>query len=74
MSVVRVPGYAVAEIVLDPARGFGRPIFARGGACVAEALGMFLAGERLHVVAEEYGVPTDHLEDAVRVELAARMP
>lgn len=65
--LIRLPAYEVAEVVVDPARGFGQPIFARGGARLEDALALFRAGEPLDVVAEEYGVPHDELEDAVRI-------
>ena len=65
--LIRLPAYEVAEIVVDPARGFGQPIFARSGTRLEDALGMFRAGEPLDVVADEYGIPRDHLEDAVRI-------
>ena len=29
---IQPPAYMVAEVVVDPNRGFGQPIFARGGA------------------------------------------
>lgn len=67
MRLIRLPAYEVAEIVVDPSRGFGQPIFVRGGARLEDALGLFRAGEPLDVVADEYGIPRDHLADAVRV-------
>jgi uncharacterized protein (DUF433 family) len=67
VQLIRLPAYEVAEIVVDPTRGFGQPIFARGGARLEDALGLFRAGEPLDVVADEYGIPGDHLEDAVRI-------
>lgn len=72
VDVVRLPAYEVAEVIVDPTRGFGQPIFARGGARLEDALALFRAGEPLDVVAEEYGVPRAQLEDAVRV--ATRVP
>jgi len=57
----------MVEVTVDPTRGFGQPIFARGGARLEDALEMFRAGEPLHAVAQEYGVPAEHLEDVVRV-------
>jgi len=70
-QVLRLPGYASAGVIADPARGFGQPIFADGGARLDDVLGLFRAGEPLSVVAEEYGVPGDALEDAVRVATQA---
>ena len=67
VQLIRLPAYEVAEVVVDPARGFGQPIFARGGARLEDALALFRAGEPLDVVAEEYGVPRAQLEDAVRI-------
>jgi len=43
----------------------------RGGARLDDALGLFRAGEPLDVVADEYGIPRDHLEDAVRIATRA---
>jgi len=65
--LIRLPAYEVAELVVDPERGFGQPVFARGGARLEDALSMFRAGESLDVVADEYGVPVEELEDAVRI-------
>lgn len=58
---------AARDLVVDPERGFGQPIFARGGTRLEDALALFRAGESLDVVADEYGVPRDQLEDAVRI-------
>lgn len=66
-KALHLPAYTVADVVVDPSRGFAQPIFARGGARLEDALAMFRAGEPLEVVSEEYGVPADQLEDAVRV-------
>lgn len=65
--LIKLPGYDRAEIVVDPQRGFGQPTFAHGGARLEDVLGLFWAGESLSTVAEEYGVPEDELEDALRV-------
>ena len=65
--LIRLPAYEVAELVVDPTRGFGQPVFARGGARLEDALSLFRAGESLDVVADEYGIPVNQLEDAVRI-------
>ncbi len=67
VQLICLPAYEVAEVVVGPDRGFGQPIFARGGAHLEDALALFRAGEPLDVVAEEYGVPRAELEDAVRI-------
>ena len=69
--LIRLPRYQVAEVVVDPARGFGQPTFATGGARVEDALAMLRAGEDLEAVAAEYRVPAGHLRDAVRVATLA---
>jgi len=67
VRMIRLPAYETAELVVDPSRGFGQPIFARGGARLEDALALFRAGEPLDVVADEYGIPPEQLEDAVRI-------
>ena len=65
--LIHVPAYEHAEVVVDPARAFGAPVFERGGARVEDVLGRFWAGESLDELSDEFGVPADHLEDVVRV-------
>lgn len=65
--LIHLPGYETADVVVDPTRGFGQPIFARGGARIEDALSLFRAGEALEAVAAEFSVPLVELEDAVRI-------
>jgi uncharacterized protein (DUF433 family) len=65
--LIRVPAYEHAEVIADPTRSFGAPIFERGGARVGDVLERFWAGETLVELADEFGVPVDHLEDVLRV-------
>lgn len=65
--LIHLPAYESADVIVDPARGFGQPIFARGGARIEDALSLFRAGEPLESVAQEYGIPPVQLEDAVRI-------
>jgi uncharacterized protein (DUF433 family) len=65
--LIRVPTYERAEVVADPTRSFGAPIFERGGARVDDVLERFWAGETLNDLADEFGVPVDQFEDVLRV-------
>jgi|CXWL01.1.fsa_nt_gi uncharacterized protein (DUF433 family) len=64
--LIHIPAYA-GEVVCDPTRSFGRPIFTNGGARVDDVLGRFQAGESLDELTREFGVPSSDLEDALRV-------
>lgn len=64
-------GYKDADLYVDPDRGFGQPVFARGGARLADALDLFRAGEPLDLVAHEFGIPSQQLEAALRASLPA---
>ncbi len=66
-ALIHLPAYQVADVIVDPSRGFGQPIFARGGARLEDAIALFQAGETLETVSNEYGVPLGDLEDAVRI-------
>lgn len=66
-QLIHLPQYRVAEVVADPRRGFGQPIFANGGARLEDVLGAFRAGESLNALADEYGIGIAELEDALRV-------
>ena len=66
---LRLSEYRVAEVVVDHRRAAGRPIFARGGVRVAHVLDSYIAGHTAEECCEEYSVPVEHIEDAVRVHL-----
>jgi uncharacterized protein (DUF433 family) len=64
---IHLPIYDRAAVVVDPAKAFGAPIFERGAAKVDDVLERFWAGESLDELSNEFGVPTEQLEDVVRV-------
>jgi uncharacterized protein (DUF433 family) len=66
-ALVHPPVYARADVVCDPQRSFGRPIFVRGGARVDDMLDRFHAGESLADLSDDLGVPVSDIEDALRV-------
>ena len=67
VELFRVPAYRYAEVVVDPTRSSGAPIFVIGGYRVEDIVHRFLAGESISDLTEEFGVPVDHIEDAIRV-------
>lgn len=66
-KLVHLPGYRRRQLIVDPARAFGQPVFARGAAKVSDVMDRFHAGESLTDLSEDFGVPLDDLEDALRV-------
>ena len=66
-ALIRVPAYEHAEVVADPGRAFGAPIFERGGVRVDDVLERFWSGDPLDELSAEFGVPADQLEDVLRV-------
>jgi uncharacterized protein (DUF433 family) len=54
-SLIHVPVYERAEVVADPTRSFGAPVFERGGARVDDVLHRFWAGESLDELSAEFG-------------------
>ena len=66
-SLIHVPAYSHAQVVADPTRSFGAPIFERGGTRVEDVLQRFWAGESLDELVRDFGVPADQLEDVLRV-------
>lgn len=69
-EIVRLSDYRVAEVVVDYRRAGGRPIFAKGGVRVSHVLGSYVAGHTMTECSEEYEVPVEYIEDAVRVHLS----
>ena len=58
-------------VVIDPARSFGQPIFIHGAGRVEDVIDRWRAGDPLVDVAEDFGVPTEDVEDILRVALPA---
>lgn len=66
-TLIRLPGYNHARVVVDPTRSFGAPIFERGAARVEDVLERFWAGDSIQDLTAEFGVPASEVEDLVRV-------
>lgn len=64
-QMIRLPQFGDANVVLDPDRGYGQPVFDVSGVRVADALGPLRAGETFEAVASDYGVSVSDLRDAL---------
>lgn len=71
-SRVRLPTYHRAEVVVDPRIAFGLPLVLNGGARVEDLVDRFVAGDSVADIADDFGVPSEEVEDVIRV--AARVP
>lgn len=65
--LLHLPGYQHRQVIADPTRSFGQPMFIHGAARVSDVMDRFQAGESLLDLAEDFGVPIEDLEDALRV-------
>lgn len=65
-TLIKVPGYRHAEVIVDPERSFGQPILKHGASPLSAILGRFWAGEDLKSLAEDFGADVAELEDVVR--------
>jgi uncharacterized protein (DUF433 family) len=64
-NLIRLPQYQHANVVLDPRRGYGQPVFGNSGIRVSDAIGPLRAGESFEAVSEDYGIPVSELRDAL---------
>lgn len=58
---------AVAEVVIDPRFAWGAPIIEPAKVTVETVLGMWRAGEKPDVVADEYGLSVEQVQAIIRV-------
>jgi uncharacterized protein (DUF433 family) len=57
------------NVIVDPDRAFGQPIFEKGAVRVEDVLDRFEAGDSLGDVAYDFDVPVEDIEEVVRVAL-----
>lgn len=63
---VRLGRYAGAEVIIDSRFGFGQPILEEQGVRVQDVAELFLAGDSIAVVSQEFGVAEPVVESIVR--------
>jgi uncharacterized protein (DUF433 family) len=61
---LELPGYEVAEIAAEPGVNFGRPYFTATGTPLYVVVGRLDAGETWEDVADDFGIPADHVAEA----------
>jgi uncharacterized protein (DUF433 family) len=66
-SQVQLPIYGRAHVIVDPHVAYGLPLVTNGGARVEDLVDRFLAGDTISDIADDFGVPVDHVEDVIRV-------
>ncbi len=69
--LIRLQEYGDADVVLDPTRGYGRPIFDRAGVTVDNVFGALRAGDSIEETAEDYGLEPEQLRNAWSLSLSA---
>jgi len=64
---LRLPQYpSEAEVVIDPRFGWGAPVLAKSKVPVEAMVSLWRTGEPISVVAEEYELPADVVENVLR--------
>lgn len=63
------PGSQPRTVKIDPRCGFGRPVIAETGIQTSIVSDRYLAGESVDALAEDYDIPQDRIEDAIRAEV-----
>jgi uncharacterized protein (DUF433 family) len=64
---LRLPQYpARAEVVIDPSFSWGAPVLAKSKVPVDALVSLWRTGEPISVVADEYDLPADVVEDVLR--------
>lgn len=58
-------------ISMDPRVSFGKPVVVATGVPVSVIVGRYLAGENPGEIARDYGISTDHVNDAIRITIPA---
>lgn len=65
---LQLPSYGPAEVIVDPAVGFGYPVIKGAGARVKDVLDRFWAGEGLRTIADDFDLSEDAVEAIVRAQ------
>lgn len=65
---LQLPSYGPAQVIVDPAVGFGYPVIKGAGARVKDVLDRFWAGEALRTIAYDFDLSDEAVEAIVRAQ------
>lgn len=69
-AALRLPAFSGdAEVIVDPRFGWGAPVVKRNKVPIRAVLDLWAAGESMKVVAQEYDLKVDEVEEICRVGL-----
>jgi uncharacterized protein (DUF433 family) len=68
---VRLPTYESADVIVDPKVAFGLPLVIQGGARVEDLVDRYQAGDSVADISADFSVPTDQVEEVIRVTTRA---
>jgi uncharacterized protein (DUF433 family) len=57
---------SAADVIIDPRFGWGAPVLAQSKVKVEDLVGLWRSGERLTMIADEYDLTVDVVEDVLR--------
>lgn len=63
---IQLPGYDRARVVVDPNRGFGRPMIERKGIPIDEIIDRWWAGESIRSLSDDFELDEPQVEDVIR--------
>jgi uncharacterized protein (DUF433 family) len=69
---LHLPGFSIADVIIDVDRAYGRPVVVSGDARVEDLVGRFVGGDPIDEVARDFGVSSEEVEDAIRVSVRAQ--
>jgi uncharacterized protein (DUF433 family) len=69
---IRLPQFQATEVVVDPTVAFGSPIVEPHEVRVVDLVSRWLAGDTMHDLSLDYGVPLTNVEEVIRAQ--ARKP
>lgn len=68
-SILPLVGYKHCEVIADPCRSGGQPIFAQRAIRIVDITAPFSGGESLDQLAQDYDLTREQVEDAVRTAM-----